>query len=278
MIRYLKDHEKEITKELYREAFPEDSDAFVEYYYSYVTKNNQILVLEQAGRVCSMLHLNPYRISVGKETVDACYYVAVATGKGFRHQGMMRRLMCRSLQDIRKKGQPFAYLMPADRAIYEPFDFRIVYEQKKTELPPDPEEANKRMAELFDVYTVRDPWYVEKLLEEERVCAGEAPFDIVPYIMMRITHVEKMLELLKGSAPFRKILQIKDAIISENNGYFLWENSNGKSNCKRLTKQPEEPWISLEIGELTEFVFGKRKIRGLEEIPVFEKICINESV
>lgn len=278
MIRYLEDPEKEITKKLYREAFPEDSDAFVEYYYSYVTKNNEIFVLEQAGRVCSMLHLNPYRLSVGGKMVDACYYVAVATAKDCRHQGMMRRLMCRSLQDIRKKGHPFAYLMPADRAIYEPFDFRIVYEQKKVELPLDPGEANKKMAELFDVYTVRDPWYVEKMLEEERVCAGEAPFDIVPYIMMRITHAERMLELLKSRAPFRGILKIRDDVILENNGYFLWEISHEKSSCKRLPEQPEEPWISLEIGELTEFVFGKRKIRGLEEIQVLEKICINESV
>ena len=30
----------------------------------------------------------------------------------------------------------------------------------------------KEMAELFDVYTLRDDWYVEKMLEEERVCAG----------------------------------------------------------------------------------------------------------
>ena len=64
MIRYLKDNEKGNSEALYREAFPEDKDAFVDYYYSYVTKDNRILVLEQEGEIASMLHLNPYKLSV----------------------------------------------------------------------------------------------------------------------------------------------------------------------------------------------------------------------
>ena len=55
MIRYLKDNEKRRSEELYRAAFPEDKDAFVNYYYSYATKDNQILVLEQEEQM--LLHL-----------------------------------------------------------------------------------------------------------------------------------------------------------------------------------------------------------------------------
>ena len=209
MIRYLQDNEKRRSEELYREAFPEDKDAFVDYYYSYVTRDNQILVLEQDEKICSMLHLNPYRLGVQGTEVDAYYYVAVATKADCRHQGMMRALLYRSLNDIYVKGHPFTYLMPADKAIYEPFDFRIVYQQKKVELPLEPEKANEKMAELFDVYTLHDDWYVEKMLEEDRVCAGEAPFEIVPYIMMRITHVEQMLKLLRSSQPMKVILNVK---------------------------------------------------------------------
>ena len=89
MIRYLADEEKYLSESLYREAFPEDKDEFVKYYYSYITKNDKILVMEKAGEVCSMLHLNPYRLSVNKSTVDAYYYVAVATKATCRHQGMI---------------------------------------------------------------------------------------------------------------------------------------------------------------------------------------------
>lgn len=280
MIRYLANDEKGISEPLYREAFPEDKDAFVKYYYTYVTKNNKILVEEQTGEICSMLHLNPYHFSVNGQVVDAYYYVAVATKERCRHQGMMRSLLCRSLQDIHGEGHPFTYLMPANRAIYEPFDFRIVYEQKKVELPLDPTEANKKMSELFDVYTLRDAWYMEKLLEEERVCAGDAPFDITPYIMMRITHVEKMLGLLRSGKPQKVLLNIEDKIIPKNNGSFLWEVSETESFCRRLTEEAfaEEEEICIGIAELTEFVFGKGQIKGLEDIKVLERICINEAV
>ena len=277
MIRYLSDNEKGNSEALYRAAFPEDKDAFVKYYYSYVTKDNHILVLEQEGEICSMLHLNPYRMWINGVVEDAYYYVAVATKEDCRHQGMMRKLLYQSLNDIYKQGHPFTYLMPANRAIYEPFDFRIVYQQKKLELPLEPEEANDKMAELFDVYTVRDEWYVEKMLEEESVCEGDPPFDIVPYIMTRITHVEKMLSLLQSSQPASVLLEVKDEIIKENNGLFLWEVSKENSFCKKVI-EAEGEMISIGIAELTEFVFGKKMIEGLEAIQVLSKICINEAV
>lgn len=303
MIRYLADEEKYLSEPLYREAFPEDKDAFVKYYYSYVTKNNKILVVEQAGEVCSMLHLNPYRLSVNKSTVDAYYYVAVATKATCRHQGMMRSLLEKSLRDIHGEGNPFTYLMPANRAIYEPFDFRIVYEQKKVKLSLEPNKANAQMAELFDVYTLRDPWYVEKMLEEERVCAGDPPFEIIPYIMARITHVEKMLSLLRSERPVKVVLNIEDQIIAGNQGQFLWEVSEERSFCEKINQQTNGCLkrkdhmieldgeasglkesetilheISVNIAELTEFVFGKRKIRGLEAVKPLSRICINEAV
>ena len=208
MIRYLTDNEKKKSEVLYREAFFEDKDEFVEYYYSYVTKNNKILVLEQEDKICSMLHLNPYRLSVNGCKVDAYYYVAVATRADSRHQGMMRKLLVQSLNDIQREGHPFAYLMPADRAIYEPFDFRIVYQQEKVELPENPEMANEILSEMFDVYTLRDEWYVERMHEEIKICAGDPPSEIVPYIMMRITNVVKMLELLRSKKPLKVVLNV----------------------------------------------------------------------
>ena len=286
MIRYLGDNEKGKSEELYRAAFPEDKDAFVEYYYSYVIKDNKILVLEQDDKICSMLHLNPYCQSVQGTVVDAYYYVAVATREDYRHRGMMRKLLMKSLNDIHVEGHPYTYLMPANRAIYEPFDFRIVYEQKKVELPLDPQKANEKMAEMFDIYTLRDDWYVEKMLEEERVCAGDPPFEIVPYIMMRITHVEKMLELLRSEKSCKVVLDVQDEIIPGNHGRFLWEVTSSNSTCKRvdiLKDMVSDTFAKMEvvkltIAELTEFVFGKRTITGLEDVKVLKNICINEAV
>lgn len=282
MIRYLQDNEKGLSKALYREAFPEDQDAFVRFYYDDVTKNNKILVMERAGEICSMLHLNPYRLSVNGYETDAYYYVAVATRSDCRHQGMMRKLLYKSLRDVHREGHPFTYLMPVNRLIYEPFGFRIVYRQEKIELPLDPVEANAKMAEFFDVYTLRDEWYVEKMLKQDRICEGDPPFEIVPYIMARITHVENMLKLLRSKRPVKILLDVEDQIIPENAGRFVWEISPDSSTCSKLSKNETEDTggrnICAGIEQLTQFVFGKQQIKGLEDVRVLEKICINEAV
>jgi predicted acetyltransferase len=118
---------------------------------------------------------------------------------------------------------------------------------------------------------------VEKMLEEERVCAGDPPFEIVPYIMTRITHVEHMLSFLRSDRPMKVLLDIQDKIISENQGLFLWEVSENRSACTKVEQSNAEK-IRVTIAELTEFVFGKRMITGLEAVNVLSKICINEAV
>lgn len=46
----------------------------------------------------------------------------------------MRNLLIHALQDQYSQKMPFTFLMPAAEAIYYPYDFRFVYEQKQIEL------------------------------------------------------------------------------------------------------------------------------------------------
>ena len=78
-VRYLPDGEKNRTRELWTEAFPEDSRQFLDYYYSEKMRDNRVLVKEEDGRIVSMLHRNPYRMAVGDREEDIDYIVAVAT-------------------------------------------------------------------------------------------------------------------------------------------------------------------------------------------------------
>ena len=77
-------------------------------------------------------------------------------------------------------------------------------------------------------------------------------------------------------------MKVKDEIIPENNSQFLWEISKEHSRCYKLSENAYAKEnilnISVSIAELTEFVFGKRRITGLEDIQVLSKICINEAV
>lgn len=125
-IRYLDREEHERSRALYEEVFVEDEEAFVDAYYRIKAADNEILVAEDEGQIISMLHRNPYTFCFRGESVPADYLVAVATKVTFRHRGLMRALLTKALRDMEEQERPFTFLMPADEAIYTPFDFRLM--------------------------------------------------------------------------------------------------------------------------------------------------------
>ena len=186
MIKYLKKEEKVLTKPLYKEAFFEDSDNFVEYYYSEKTKDNRILADIEGESIKSMIMLNPYTISVFGKKYSLDYIVAVATKKEYKRQGYMRRLLDKVLIDMNSEKVPFTYLIPANKDYYLPFDFAFVARKnaydvdlssfKKSilkDIKPECKEAceilrfiNNEVSKGNDVYTYRDMHYFERELKE----------------------------------------------------------------------------------------------------------------
>lgn len=186
-IRKLEVTEHSNTKPLYKEIFSEDSQSFVEYYYTEKTKDNQIYVVEEDGKVQAMLHLNPYVLMVNESEKEAHYIVAVATREAYRKRGFMAALMKKALCDMYKNGETFTFLMPAAESIYLPHDFRTVYEQERrtcasdkaaqeeeiTICPANPadagviaEAAEAYLSRHYQVYAKRDEVYYTRLMKE----------------------------------------------------------------------------------------------------------------
>lgn len=130
MVKKLEGEEKQQSRQLWEEIFTEDSQEFLDYYYTEKVKDNQILGTFEKGKLVSMLHLNPYRLCVGQYEIASEYIVAVATKKEYRHQGRMAELLHQAMLEARKEESPFVFLMPAKEEIYKPFDFVTVYERK----------------------------------------------------------------------------------------------------------------------------------------------------
>lgn len=193
MPRYLKQEEKEKTRKLWKEAFPEDSDSFLDYYYEEKMKDNQVIVVEEQEKILSMAHLNPYRVSVRGRLLKSNYIVAVATDAAHRHQGHMRAVLNQILNDMCREKMAFTFLMPADKDIYLPFDFVYIFDQPKWELKEEvkgqvasracPAEfyyyqetadfMNSFLAPKYQVYSLRDAAYVERLQKELQSENGE---------------------------------------------------------------------------------------------------------
>lgn len=189
-IRKLEVLEHKDTRGLYEEVFSQDSTSFVDYYYTEKTKDNQIYVAEEDGKIRAMLHLNPYRLIVNGSEKDANYIVAVATQKEYRKRGYMAELMRCALKDMYQAGETFTFLMPAAEAIYLPHDFRTVYRQEIRAYVPGEcltegikavkaaasdcqalaEWANMQLSQRYQVYVRRDARYYERLIRE---CASD---------------------------------------------------------------------------------------------------------
>lgn len=138
-MRYLTQSEKRNTRRLYEYCFPEDTQKFVDYYYREKCRDNDILVMEDSGKIVSMVHANPFAVSFCKNVAKVHYIVAVATDQACRRLGYMRRLMQQILKDCCDRGEPFSFLMPANPAYYEPLGYRYWNGQYVWEIPKEQE-------------------------------------------------------------------------------------------------------------------------------------------
>lgn len=185
-LEYLPEDGKRETERLWHSCFPEDSDAFINYYYSEKTKDNRILVKNDNGLIISMAQLNPYRLRVKNNDVDSFYIIGVATESSRRREGHFRDVFMRMLEDLNKEQVPFVFLMPANERIYLPFDFSYICklpsvtltDSAKDKLTAEPcldrdEDCGKAaeymeqwLSERFEMYCRRDAAYVSRLLKE----------------------------------------------------------------------------------------------------------------
>lgn len=201
MIRYLETREKAACRDLWEEAFPEDSKAFDDYYFTEKMKDNRVLVLEEDGRIVSMLHQNPYRIRVREQVWRSDYIVGVATAQDRRHRGYMRQLLNRMMMEMREEEMPFTFLMPADEAIYRPFGFVYIFDQPRWALVEDAgldvrpllpwkdsvggnrwiaglaEWMDRWLENRYQVYAVRDEAYLLRLMKE--LTSENGTFDVL---------------------------------------------------------------------------------------------------
>lgn len=116
------------TRPLWEEVFYEDSVQFTDYYFENKVEKNIGYVLGQAP-YDAMMFRTPYTLQIGENKKEISYIVGVATRKESRHRGYMRELLMHSYKEMYQEKQPFTFLMPANPAIYEPFDFRYIYER-----------------------------------------------------------------------------------------------------------------------------------------------------
>lgn len=175
---------------LWEEVFWEDSEAFTSYYFQEKAGNNYGLALVNHEGPVSMLYLSPYSLKLRTgdlfqaEVMD--YIVGVATRKEYRKRGYMNVLLRKALYKMHEKKRPFAFLMPADPAIYRPYQFAYIYDKVKYCLEdiavgePAGEQEEAQLADFamellearYDVFFERDAAYYHQMAKELAVQNG----------------------------------------------------------------------------------------------------------
>lgn len=305
-IRKLDRSEHQDSRALYEEVFEEDSSSFVDYYYTEKTKDNQIYVVEEEGKIRSMLHLNPYRLYVNRSGKKVNYIVAVATQKEYRKRGYMAALLKQSIRDMYQAGEAFTFLMPAAESIYRPFDFRTVYEQERKFYQGEDEEntglviadakdsdcrelseaANRYLSGRYQVFAIRDTAYYQRLIREYESdggslkiyrqdgkivdCRGYYPKgdDSRPKIMVRILDVRRMLMSLSLRSLTGVSFRVTDPLIEENNRCLVITGTEF-SGVMLMDGKEENSEGTVTIAALASLLFGAKTV---------EEVCEEEGV
>ena len=359
-----------------------DTEEYMNFYFTWKTKDNTVYGIYDQEQLVSMIHLNPYRLSVRGNEVNSYYIVGVATDENYRKRGLMRQLLGSSLEKMYEENITFSYLMPASEAIYLPFDFRIITKQKRMSIPVASIEQKEEIVSAAslkdqkgqmtfltkeddlllsklvdyanqtlrdqDVYTIRDLSYYKRMLAELETFDGkllvhqkdhqivgymafgveegkievieflgekEAMTDYVeeyvlswtkknkyeypiveptqtPTIMARIVNLKQFFPLVKAKGDTTIVFQVKDPILSYNNGIYLVEWKNGDCNVTKCDENEyHEVDIVCDISDLTQFMFGKGQINShgfqlqssqaedkLAMLDLLEQVHLNEIV
>lgn len=166
-MRYLESiEERQKTRALWEEIFPEDSASFLDYYYEEKATENEILVEEAGDEVVSMVQWNPYSLWVNGRLWDSRYLIAVATKPEYRRQKRMAKLLTQGMRDLASKEMPFVWLMPAKAEIYLPFDFRYVYRKWEGDLPVGSSKEGLSVVSLVQEDFSAAACFLERELEE----------------------------------------------------------------------------------------------------------------
>ena len=181
--------EKQETRPLYEEVFPEDKGEFLDYYYEDRCRDNVIIDIKRENAVIAMAHFNPFTMETRDgRTFPVMYIYAVSTKKAERHKGYMRRILIEGFRIMTKKGISFCYLIPVDEAIYKPFGFETIGAFTKERIR-DPEEIRRN----YELFLREDADYQRRVAIEEKIeTDGGVPEH--PVLMAKILNREAFLQ------------------------------------------------------------------------------------
>ena len=158
MIVYAPDHRKQEVINLWKTAFPADSEAFVAFYFErkYLKKNTLLYLKNE--KTASCLQMLPYEMTYYEHVIRTSYISGAATLPEYRNQGLMGNLLLRAFVEMKKRKHVLTTLIPQEPWLtdfYKKFGYTPCFEQELTavnanDYPHFPDRMRFKALELAD--------------------------------------------------------------------------------------------------------------------------------
>ncbi|MDH8702437.1 putative acetyltransferase [Dysgonomonadaceae bacterium PH5-43] len=109
----------EQLKSLWKLSFPDDSDAFINFYFDNVYEDDETVVVIKDDKVVSSLQIIPYPIKIGANINLAGYISGAMTHPDYRKQGLMRELLYAAFDIMKDKGYTHSFLIPQEEWLFD---------------------------------------------------------------------------------------------------------------------------------------------------------------
>jgi predicted acetyltransferase len=110
--------DKQETAMLWQDIF-QDSDEFINLFFSRVYKPENTLVIKKDFRIISSLQMVPYEIKTIFGIIPAAYICGVCTLPSERGKGVMKTLMAEAMEEMHQRGYLISTLIPASPWLFD---------------------------------------------------------------------------------------------------------------------------------------------------------------
>lgn len=97
---------------LWQQAFPQDSPAFAQRFFSLLFRRTNCFVAKEQGRILSVAYAIPYTARLDNEPHRVAYLYAVATQAEHRGQGIFAALHRHLCRELTQRGYEMLFLIP----------------------------------------------------------------------------------------------------------------------------------------------------------------------
>lgn len=257
MIKFSDKHTEILVRHMWKICF-EDTDAFIDLFFSQKYRHENTLVYFEQGEAVASLQMLPYTITFCGREIPFAYLAGLCTLPEHRKKGYMAHLIYEAHRVLKEREIPLAILVPAEDwlfGFYERFDYERVFD-KSEEPIYSLDKLLKETSDIEAAYSFFDSLYrnkdfcVQKTFEDFKTIVEEYRNDGSPDKynlagMARVIDEEYLLSLFADKHQDKEmLLKIGECTYSMSDG--IAKQTQGSSD------------ISVDLRMLCRSLFGYR--------------------